>query len=48
MKIIETMKTKTTKRLIMKVDEHAQRGQFGNLIHDFVRIKGDIYGEQPD
>jgi hypothetical protein len=30
------------------LDEHAQRGQFGNLMHDFVRIQGDIYDEQPD
>ena len=24
------------------------RGQFGNLIHDFVPIQGDIYDMQPD
>ncbi|MEN8759719.1 MAG: hypothetical protein ABF303_14765, partial [Desulfobacterales bacterium] len=35
-------------RTIHILDEHAQRGQFGNLIHAFVRIKGDIYDEQLD
>ena len=29
-------------------DEHAQRGQFGNLIHDFVPIHGDIYDNEVD
>ena len=33
---------------IHMLDEHAQRGQFGNLIHDFVPIQGDIYDMQPD
>lgn len=35
-------------RGIHMLDEHAQRGQFGNLIHDFVPIQGDIYDMQPD
>lgn len=35
-------------RAIHMLDEYAQRGQFGNLIHDFVRLKVDIYDEQPD
>ena len=35
-------------RGIHMLDEHAQRRQFGNLIHDFVPIKGDIYDMQPD
>ena len=30
------------------LDEHTQRGQFGNLIHDFVPLRGDIYDMQPD
>ncbi len=35
-------------RAIHMLDEHAQRGQFGNLIHDFVQREDDIYDEQPD
>lgn len=35
-------------RTIHMLDEHAQRGQFGNLIREFVRIRGDIYDQEPD
>ena len=33
---------------IHMLDEYAQRSQFGNRIHDFVRLENVIYDEAPD